>query len=103
MPPSTASRRPDLFRALPYYTRRDNYFYAGAVDLRYRTLTTSRTQQTIGTYIAASRFTFDYIRANPATGDERGGARAQLLLEADKQGTRLNRIRLSELYGFYRF
>lgn len=103
MPPSTASRRPDLFAPLPFYTNRDNYFFAGAADLRYRTLTSSQTHQTIGTYIAATRFTGDYIRANPRTGDERGGVRLQILLESDNQGTRLDRVRPSEAYGFYRF
>jgi hypothetical protein len=49
------------------------------------------------------RFTGDYIRANPKTGDERGGVRFQLVVEDDQQGTALNRVRASEAYGFYRF
>ncbi|MDX1934363.1 MAG: hypothetical protein SFU56_17305 [Capsulimonadales bacterium] len=103
MPPSTASRRPDLFAPLPFYRRRNNLFFNAAADLRYRNRTTSGTSETIGGYVAATRFTLDYIRANPVTGDERGGARFQLVLEDDQQGTSLNRLRASEVYAFYRF
>lgn len=104
MPPSTATRRPDLFAPEPVYDRRDNFFFAGAADLRYRTRTSNQQErETIGTYIAASRFTADYVRANPKTGDERGGVRLQFLLENDNRGTALNRLRTSELYAYYRF
>ncbi|GAB4466291.1 MAG: hypothetical protein OHK0029_37520 [Armatimonadaceae bacterium] len=103
IPPSTASRRPDLFAPLPFYERRNNYFFAGAADLRYRTLTSSGEDETIGSYVSAARFTGEYIRANPSTGDERGGVRLQFLLESDNRGTRLNRLRMSEAYVFYRF
>lgn len=103
MPPSTASRRPDLFAPIPYYEKRDNFFFAGAADVRYRNRTISQQNETIGSYIAATRFTADYIRGNPFTGDERGGARVQFVLEDDSRGTSLNRLRASELYVFYRF
>jgi hypothetical protein len=92
-----------LYAPLPFYTRRDNFFFQGSADLRYRTLTTSGNPETIGTYVPAVRFTAEYIRANPTTGDERGGGRIQFLWESDERGTRLNRLRLSEAYGFYRF
>jgi hypothetical protein len=103
MPPSTAFRRPDPFEPVPYFTQRDRFFFSTAVDLRYRTLTTSGQKETVGTYVAAARFTGDYIRANPATGDEQAGARVQLVLEDDEGGTSLNRLRFSEVYAYYRF
>lgn len=104
MPPSTATRRPDLFAPIPLYPRRDNYYFAGNADLRYRTRTTNEANsETIGSYVSAMRFTGDYVRANPQTGDERGGARFQVLLENDNQGTALNRLRASEVYAYYRF
>lgn len=108
VPPSTAARRPDLFAPLPFYPSHNNYYFVGATDLRYRTLTTDRTSknpnpQTVGSYIAATRLTFDYVRANSDTGDERGGFRTQVLIENDNAGTSLNRIRPSEVYGYYRF
>lgn len=103
MPPSTANRRPDLFEPLPFYERKDNFFFDGAADIRYRTVSASGEKETVGTYVSAVRFTGDFIRANPSTGDERGGARLQLLLESDNRGTRLNRVRTSEAYVFYRF
>jgi hypothetical protein len=104
MPPSTATRRPDLFAPIPVYPRKNNYYFAGAADLRYRTRTTNEdNSETIGSYIASTRFTGDYVRANPLTGDERGGARLQLLLESDDRGTRLNKLRISEVYAYYRF
>jgi hypothetical protein len=103
MPPSTASRRPDLFEPLPYYTRRDNYFFAGAADLRYRTVRVSDDDDATGTYLPAIRLTGEYIRANPKTGDERGGVRVQILLENDNRDSQLNAVRFSEVYGFYRF
>ncbi len=108
MPPSTAARRPDLFAPYPYYPKQNNFYFAGVTDLRYRTLSTDRTSknpdpQAVGSYIAATRLTFDYVRANPQTGDERGGVRAQILFENDNEGTALNRVRASEVYGYYRF
>ena len=108
MPPSTAARRPDLFAPYPFYPHQNNFYFVGATDIRYRTLTTDRSSknpnpQTIGSYIAATRLTFDYVRANPQTGDERGGVRTQILLENNNEGTALNRIRPSELYAYYRF
>lgn len=103
MPPSTATRRPDLFAPLPFYEKKDNFFFAMNADLRYRTLSASGDKETIGTYISAARFTGDYIKANPKTGDERGGARLQLLWESDERGTRMDKVRVSEAYGFYRF
>lgn len=103
MPPSTASRRPDLFEPLPFYTKRDNYFFAGAADLRYRVVRISDADDATGTYIPAIRLTGEYIRANPRTGDERGGVRLQLLIENDNRDSQINVARLSEAYGFYRF
>jgi hypothetical protein len=103
MPPSTASRRPDLFEPLPFYTKRDNFFFDGAVDLRYRTVSISGEEGAEGTYIPAVRLTGDYIRANPKTGDERGGVRLQLVLENDNRESQIKVARLSEAYAFYRF
>src|SRR5262245_16260724 len=57
MPPSTATRRPDLFAPLPFYEKKDNFFFALNADLRYRTLSASGEKETIGTYISAARFT----------------------------------------------
>ena len=104
MPPSTALRRPDLFAPIPLYRNRNNLFFAGAADVRYKTQTTNNdANTTVGSYIAASRFTADYVRANPVTGEERGGARVQILLENNRRGTQLNKVRASELYAYYRF
>lgn len=102
-PPSTGFRRSDPFAPLPYYTRKNTYFYGGALDFRYRTLTSSGDAETVGSYIAAARFTADFVRANPNTGDERGGARIQLILEDDARKTSLNRVRTSEGYVYYQF
>lgn len=102
-PPSTGFRRPDPFQPLPYYTRKNNWFYGGALDFRYRTLTTSGDKETVGSYVAAARLTADFVRANPLTGDERGGARIQLVLEDDARKTALNRLRASEVYAYYQF
>jgi hypothetical protein len=102
-PPSTGFRRSDPFAPLPYYTRKNNWFYGGALDFRYRTLTTSGDKETVGSYIAAARATIDFVRANPETGDERGGVRMQLVLEDDARKTSLNRVRASEVYGYYQF
>jgi hypothetical protein len=106
VPPSVASRRPDLSIPPPSYRLRDNFYFLGAADLRYRTLTrnSESVPGTNGSYVAAMRFTGEYIRANPVTGDERGGIRLQLLAEPGRPGgTALNRVRPSEAYAFYRF
>jgi hypothetical protein len=98
--PSTATRRADHQSPDLIYRRQNNYFFQGATDLRYRSAFGSETN---GTYIAATRFTGDYVRANPTTGDEQGGARVQLLYETDNRGTATDRLRASEVYGYYRF
>ena len=72
--------------------------YSGAADLRYR----SADQETRGSYLAATRLQADWERAG-LTGGFRGGARVQLLLETDGLGTRADRLRASEVYGFYDF
>ncbi|MES2464082.1 MAG: hypothetical protein V4671_26210 [Armatimonadota bacterium] len=82
------------------YRRRNNYFFQGATDLRYRSAFGSETN---GSYIAATRFTVDYIRADAGTGEEQGGARVQLLYETDNRGTATDRLRSSEVYAYYRF
>jgi hypothetical protein len=104
-PPSTATRRPDLFAPPTIYSHKDNFLFDGAADVRYRTRTTNTesVDHTIGSYIASTRLTAEFVRASVATGEERGGARVQLLLENDNQGTSLNKFRASELYAFYRF
>ncbi len=99
-PPSTFTRRPDLFAPLLVYPRRDTFLVGGAIDVRYR----ASQRDSTGSYVASSRLTFDYIRANAKDGDERGGVRLQGLLETpDLTRTRLNRLRLSEAYVFYKF
>jgi hypothetical protein len=98
--PSTATRRTDHQSPDLIYRRRNNYFFQGATDLRYRSAFGSETN---GTYIAATRFTGDYIRANATTGEEQGGVRVQLLYETDNRGTATDRLRASEVYGYYRF
>lgn len=98
--PSTATRRSDHQSPNLTFRRRNNYFFQGATDLRYRSAFGSETN---GTYIAATRFTVDYIRANASTGAEQGGARVQLLYETDNRGTATDRLRASELYAYYRF
>ena len=56
---STATRRPDHTAPDLLYRRRDNYYFQGATDLRFRSAFGSETN---GTYIAATRFTVDYVR-----------------------------------------
>lgn len=104
-PPSTATRRPDLFAPETVYPYRNNFLFDGAADVRYRTETANprASATTVGSYVAASRLTAEFVRVNPETGVERGGARIQGLLENDKGGTALNRVRASEAYAFYRF
>ncbi|MBC8103055.1 MAG: hypothetical protein H7Z41_10765 [Cytophagales bacterium] len=97
--PSTATRRPDHTAPNLLYRRKNNFVFQGATDLRYRSAFGSETN---GTYIAATRFTGDFIRAN-SDGGEQGGARLQLLYETDNRGTAVNRVRASEAYGYYRF
>ena len=97
---STATRRPDHTAPDQLFQRRNNYYFQGATDLRFRSAFGSETN---GTYIAATRFTVDYIRANPLSGDERAGARVQLLYETDNRGTATDRLRSSEVYAYYRF
>jgi hypothetical protein len=98
--PSTATRHTDHLAPNLIYRRRNNYYFQGATDLRYRSAFGSETN---GTYIAATRFTVDYVRANATSGEEQGGARVQLLYETDNRGTATDRLRASELYAYYRF
>ena len=99
-PDSTASRDPNLIGPKPFYRSPETWLFGGALDWRYR----SGSKDTRGSYIASGRYTLDYIRANPKDGDERGGARLQLVSESDgPRGTALNRVRASEAYVFYRF
>lgn len=99
-PDSTASRDPNLIGPKPFYRAPETWLFGGALDWRYR----RGSADTQGSYIASGRYTLDYIRANPKDGDERGGARLQLVSESDgPRGTALNRLRASEAYVFYRF
>lgn len=99
-PASTSSRDPDLIGPKPFYRDPQTWLFGGALDWRYR----NGSSDTRGSYIASGRYTLDYIRANPKDGDERGGARLQLVTESEgPRGTTLNRLRASELYAFYRF
>jgi hypothetical protein len=84
----------------------DNFGFQTDLDLRYR----DANRETRGTYVTALRETFDWVRANPNNRDERGGFRAQLLLEADPSedgsggdGTGPRNVRTSEFYGYYTF
>ncbi len=99
-PPSEELRSDSaLFPTPPRFTRRDNFDFKGAVDLRYR----NGNIETRGAYVNAARFTGTYVRANGETGDERGGALLQTLLETDKSGVVIRRLRLSEAFVYYRF
>ena len=90
-------RRPA--RAQAPVLARDTILYNGAADLRYR----DTDKETRGSYIAATRFQADWTRRDRPGDAERAGARVQILLETDGRGTRVNRLRTSELYGFYNF
>lgn len=99
-PASTASRDPDLIGPKPFYRDPATWLFGGALDWRYR----NGSNDTRGGYIASGRYTLDYIRANPKDGDERGGARLQVVSESEgPRGTALNRLHASEAYVFYRF
>jgi hypothetical protein len=80
---------------------RDVIRYSGAADVRYR----DTNRETRGSYIAATRFQVDWARTDPRNGDRpKAGGRAQLYLEADnRRGTAVNRLRASEVYGYYDF
>ena len=80
---------------------KDNFGYRFEGDLRYRSVTGQGERS--GTYLAATRITGDWVRANPANRDERGGVRVQAMLETDQRGTVVRRVRLSEAYGYYTF
>lgn len=71
----------------------------GAADLRYR----NANRATRGSYIPALRLTGDWVRRSAQNSDVRGGARVQFYLESDPPSTSTDRIRPSELYGFYNF
>lgn len=79
--------------------RTDTLAFRGAADLRYR----NANGETRGTYIPALRLTGDWARRNRETGQERGGARVQVYLESDPPSASTDRIRPSELYGYYNF
>lgn len=80
---------------------KDNFGFRLEGDLRYRSVTGQGERS--GTYVSAGRLTGDWVRANPANRDERGGVRVQLLLETDQRGTGIESLRLSEAYGYYTF
>lgn len=87
--------------ALGQTSARDSLTYQGTMDVRHRDA--SRDQQR-GSYVAATRFQFDWTRANPQTAQVQGGARIQLLWESDRRrGTSTNSLRASELFLFYDF
>jgi hypothetical protein len=99
-PESTASRDPNLLEPRPIYPNANNWLVGGSLVLRNQ----SGNGITHGTYISSGRFTADYIRASVIDGDERGGARIQFVAETDgPTATRFNKLRASELYGFYKF
>lgn len=78
---------------------RDSFVYNGAADVRYR----DTDKETRGSYIAATRLQGDWTRRDRPGGAERAGARVQILLETDRRGTAADRLRTSELYGYYNF
>ncbi|MBC8138669.1 MAG: hypothetical protein H8F28_22545 [Fibrella sp.] len=80
---------------------KDNFGFRFEGDLRYRSVTGLGEQS--GTYVSAGRLTTDWVRANPLNRDERGGVRVQMLLETDQRGTVIEKLRLSEAYGYYTF
>lgn len=86
-------------RAQDLRDKRDQFVYTGAADLRYR----NTDKETTGSYIAATRIQADWTRHDSFRDEVRGGARVQLLLETDGRGTQVNRLRASEVYGFYNF
>lgn len=95
---SRAQEQPPAPPPLPATPVRRNTLFD--IDLRYR----NANRETRGSYVDALRVTADLVRVSPlAPGDVRGGARAQLLLENDDRGTSLNRLRVGEAFGFYRF
>lgn len=71
----------------------------GAADLRYR----NGNRATRGSYIAALRLTADWTKRKPGTNITQGGARVQVYLEPDTPRTATDRLRASEVYGYYNF
>jgi hypothetical protein len=98
-PASTGLRRPDLFAPVTKLDKPHAFLYSGAADIRYR----RATRETTGAYVAAGRFTGEWVSANRATQEEERGVRVQLLVEPDSlQRTAVRRLRFSELYAFQR-
>ena len=78
---------------------KDNFGFETNLDFRFR----DSSREDNGVYLAAGRLTADWVRANPANRDERGGVRLQLLLETDSKGTVIDSLRFSEAYAYYTF
>ncbi len=98
--PSTATRRPDLFASLPVYPARRNLLLDSTLDVRY----TNAHRGPRGLFLSAARVTADYVLADRKSGQEKGGARLQILAEPDGIGdSAIRQLRTSELYGFYVF
>jgi hypothetical protein len=81
------------------FSAKDNFGFESNFDLRYR----DSSREDNGVYLASGRLTADWVRANPANRDERGGVRLQLLLETDSKGTVIESFRFSEAYAYYTF
>lgn len=80
--------------------RRDQITYGVAADLRHR----DTDKEARGSTLSATRFQSDWLRKDPRTGAVQGGARVQLYLETDgRRDSSVNRLRASEVYGFYDF